>query len=85
MEGKIRNEIPKRFGLIMDGWSHNSEHYLAVFGCYEVDGKPRYPLLAMAPIVNEPTDDHSAATHVTFFVICCVVTMAELSTIVCSL
>ena len=27
----VRNMLPKTFGLIIDGWSQDSEHYLAIF------------------------------------------------------
>ena len=66
VEDKIKNEMPDQFGLIIDGWSNASEHYLAVFGCYVADNTAKHPLLAMAPLVNEPGDDHSADTHARF-------------------
>ncbi|POM80132.1 Hypothetical protein PHPALM_2068 [Phytophthora palmivora] len=66
VEAAIKADMPKNYGLIIDGWSFNSEHYLAVFGCFEKAGVAHYPLLAMAPLVNSSTDDHSAATHLTF-------------------
>ncbi|RLN53851.1 hypothetical protein BBJ28_00015001 [Nothophytophthora sp. Chile5] len=31
IEHSIAEEMPKRFGLILDGWSHDSEHFIAVF------------------------------------------------------
>ncbi|KAF1778262.1 hypothetical protein GQ600_24534 [Phytophthora cactorum] len=46
--------------------AHNSEHYLAVFVCYELGGQPRCPLLAMAPLVQAPGQDLSAQGHVDF-------------------
>ncbi|ETM03677.1 hypothetical protein L917_00139, partial [Phytophthora nicotianae] len=33
----IAAEMPDRFGLIFDGWTHASEHYIAVYVRYEVD------------------------------------------------
>ncbi|KAF1788234.1 hypothetical protein GQ600_11969 [Phytophthora cactorum] len=36
VEAKLAAEMPDQFGLIIDGWTHASEHYLAVFGCYMV-------------------------------------------------
>ncbi|ETV75850.1 hypothetical protein H257_09825 [Aphanomyces astaci] len=65
VEKKISKEIPDRFGIIFDGWTHNSEHYLAVFASYEKDGVLVQPLLSLAPIIHEPDDDHSAKTHYT--------------------
>ncbi|KAG3107472.1 hypothetical protein PI125_g12705 [Phytophthora idaei] len=58
--------MPDQFWLIIDGWTHASEHYLAVFGCYMVGSTPSYPLLAMTPLLNEPGDDHSAEMHRVF-------------------
>ncbi|OWY95877.1 hypothetical protein PHMEG_00034003 [Phytophthora megakarya] len=66
VESAIKADMLKRYGLIIDGWSFNSEHYLAVFACYEKAGVAQYPLLAMASLVNAPTEDHSAATHLAF-------------------
>ncbi|RLN95492.1 hypothetical protein BBJ28_00019948 [Nothophytophthora sp. Chile5] len=59
--------MPDHFGLVIDGWSHAAEHYLAVFACYEIDGIGQYPLLAMAPLINDESgDDRSARTHQAF-------------------
>ncbi|POM63183.1 hypothetical protein PHPALM_27548, partial [Phytophthora palmivora] len=66
VERAIAVEMPEKFGIIFDGWSHDSEHYIAVFACYEIDGGMRCPLLCTAPFVNEETDDLSAASHQAF-------------------
>ncbi|ETI47087.1 hypothetical protein F443_08620 [Phytophthora nicotianae P1569] len=66
VERAIAADLPERFGIIFDGWSHASEHFIAVFAWYEVDEAIRCPLLSMAPLVNEETDDLSAATHQAF-------------------
>ncbi|KUG02223.1 hypothetical protein AM587_10000365 [Phytophthora nicotianae] len=60
VERCIAAELPERFGLILDGWSHASEHFLAVFACYEVRGVTKTPLL------NEPDEDLSARGHMEF-------------------
>ncbi|ETI47813.1 hypothetical protein F443_08087 [Phytophthora nicotianae P1569] len=39
VERSIVSEMPEIFGLILDGWTHLSEHYIAVFACYEVNGE----------------------------------------------
>ncbi|POM73361.1 Hypothetical protein PHPALM_9801 [Phytophthora palmivora] len=49
VEKAIAEEMLERFGLILDGWSHGTENFLATFACYQVNGSPRYPLLSMAP------------------------------------
>ncbi|KAG6963735.1 hypothetical protein JG688_00008029, partial [Phytophthora aleatoria] len=33
VERSIAAELPERFGLVFDGWSHDSEHFIAVFAC----------------------------------------------------
>ncbi|KAG2791640.1 hypothetical protein PC111_g23829 [Phytophthora cactorum] len=63
VEDKVAQEIPDNFGIIFDGWSNDSEHYLAVFATYEVDRLVKTPLLSMAPIVNEPDDNLKAESH----------------------
>ncbi|KAG3234766.1 hypothetical protein PI124_g20184 [Phytophthora idaei] len=62
----MRSELPDHFGLKLDDWSHNSEHYLAVFVCYELGGQPRCHFLAVAPLVQAPGQDLSAQGHVDF-------------------
>ncbi|KAG4060617.1 hypothetical protein PC123_g4483 [Phytophthora cactorum] len=62
----IRSELSDHFDLKLDGWSHNSEHYLADFVCYELGGQPRCQLLAMAPLVQAPGQDLSTQGHVDF-------------------
>ncbi|KAG3013890.1 hypothetical protein PC120_g13026 [Phytophthora cactorum] len=66
VERSITSEMPDIFGLILDEWTHLFEHYLAVFACYEVNGKVKTPLLCMAPLLNEPDDDLSVVTHMEF-------------------
>ncbi|KAF1792863.1 Ribonuclease H-like domain [Phytophthora cactorum] len=66
VERSIASEMPDIFGLILDEWTHLFEHYLAVFACYEVNGKVKTPLLCMAPLLNEPDDDLSVVTHMEF-------------------
>ncbi|KAG6974694.1 hypothetical protein JG687_00000251, partial [Phytophthora cactorum] len=63
VERAIASELPGRFGLILDAWTHSSEHYHAVFGCYKIGGKVKMPLLCMAPLLNKPNDDLSAVAH----------------------
>ncbi|KAE8902866.1 hypothetical protein PF003_g12709 [Phytophthora fragariae] len=66
VERLIAAEMPARFGLIFDGWSHASEHFIAVFACYEVDGVMKTPLLCMAPLLNTLDEDLSARGHYEF-------------------
>ncbi|KAG2838670.1 hypothetical protein PC113_g6134 [Phytophthora cactorum] len=52
VERYIAAEMPERVGLILDGWNHASEHFVAVFAYYEVNGVMETPLLCMAPLLN---------------------------------
>ncbi|KAG2784722.1 hypothetical protein Pcac1_g5843 [Phytophthora cactorum] len=64
VETTIGEEMPDDFGLIIDGWTHGTEHYLAAYGCYETtDGRPKYPLLSLAPVMDEPDDHLNADGH----------------------
>lgn len=53
---------------MLDGWTHASEHYIAVFTCYEVNGCPKTPLFSMASLLNVLNDDLSAQGHLEFLV-----------------
>ncbi|ETL25804.1 hypothetical protein L916_20405 [Phytophthora nicotianae] len=57
VEKAIGEEMPDEFGLMLDDWSQDTEQFLAIYGCYDSPGGPRYPLLSMAPVMDEP-DDH---------------------------
>ncbi|RAW22335.1 hypothetical protein PC110_g21225 [Phytophthora cactorum] len=64
--GGVAAEMPAKFGLMLDGFSFDSEHYITVYGCYNFNGKAQYSLLAMAPLVADPSTDRSVASHVAF-------------------
>ncbi|OWZ10459.1 hypothetical protein PHMEG_00016690 [Phytophthora megakarya] len=38
------------FGLIFDGWSHASLHYVGIFAVYECNGQRRQPLRGVSPL-----------------------------------
>ncbi|EGZ08317.1 hypothetical protein PHYSODRAFT_288834 [Phytophthora sojae] len=63
VERSIASELPARFGIMLDGWTHASEHYIAVFACYEVNGCPKTTLLSMAPLLDALDDVLSAQGH----------------------
>lgn len=65
VEKAIGAEMPDSFGLILDGWSHGTEHYLAVYACYDTEAGPQYPLLSLAPVIDEPDDQMNAEGHLT--------------------
>ena len=53
VEVRIRSGLPNGFGLMMDGWSEGTTHYIGLFAAYEVDNEARRPLLAIAPPYDE--------------------------------
>ncbi|ETI36912.1 hypothetical protein F443_17017 [Phytophthora nicotianae P1569] len=66
VERVIAAEMPDRFGLIFDGMTHASEHYIAVYARYEVDGVAKTPLLCMAPLLSDEEEDLPARGHMEF-------------------
>ncbi|KAE8911708.1 hypothetical protein PF005_g1300 [Phytophthora fragariae] len=62
VESVIGAEMSDCFGII-DGWSDGMEHYLAVFACYETEAGPQYPLVSLAPVIDEPDDQLNAEGH----------------------
>ncbi|RAW31403.1 hypothetical protein PC110_g12236 [Phytophthora cactorum] len=63
VENAIGYEMPESFGLIIDGWTHGTEHYRAIYGCYETKTGLQYPLLSLASVVEEPDDHLNAESH----------------------
>ncbi|GMF38020.1 unnamed protein product [Phytophthora fragariaefolia] len=58
--------LPEKFGIVFDGSTFRSEHYVAVFAVFTHDGNVEKILLAMAPLVDDEVMDHSAPAHVAF-------------------
>ena len=64
VEKRVAAEMPEKFGLIFDGWTHDSEHSVAIFATYKgVDGVIHRTPLSISPIVNEPDDLHNAKSY----------------------
>ncbi|RLN50582.1 hypothetical protein BBJ28_00023088 [Nothophytophthora sp. Chile5] len=66
VETVIANILPKSFGIIFDGWTFRSDHYVAVFASFRHNGKAQNILIVMAPIIDDEVDDHTASSHVKF-------------------
>ncbi|OWZ08808.1 hypothetical protein PHMEG_00018592 [Phytophthora megakarya] len=60
VEKRIGEEMPDKFGMLLDGWSHGTKHYLGVFAGYDTPPDPQYPLLSLAPIVVDAADRFDA-------------------------
>lgn len=70
VEVVVSNLLPKKFGIIFDGWTFRSEHFVAVFASFLHDNKVENVLITMAPIVDDDVTDHSAKSHVAYSIMC---------------
>ncbi|ETM00844.1 hypothetical protein L917_02487 [Phytophthora nicotianae] len=52
--GLIETEMGELFGLMWDGWSDASVHYVAIYAVCNVDGKRRERLLSLSPLDENP-------------------------------
>ncbi|KAE8995560.1 hypothetical protein PR001_g20093 [Phytophthora rubi] len=66
VENMIGDAMPERFGLVLDEWTHGTEHYITVYGCFETATSSQYPLLSLAPVMDEPDDQLNAEDHIAF-------------------
>jgi hypothetical protein len=54
VEKSISRKLPSKFGLVIDGWSDSSVHYVGLFACFHsINDVPQYPLLAFSPLLDE--------------------------------
>jgi hypothetical protein len=60
---KIRAYLPTKFGLIFDGWSSGTTHYVAVYAVFpDSTGKREQVMLVMQPLPdesNQTADNHA--------------------------
>ena len=62
-EKNISKQLPCKFALIFDGWSHMSTHYVAIFASFNgPDEKCKTALLTFSPLLDE--SHLNAAGHV---------------------
>ena len=61
-EEKIANMLPDKFAIVFDAWTHNTDHFLALFAAFP----DCQVLLALAPLLDE--EDFSATSHVEFMI-----------------
>ncbi|ETL25409.1 hypothetical protein L916_20734 [Phytophthora nicotianae] len=64
VETVIAGILHKSFGIIFDGWTFRSEHYVAVFASFRHDGKMQTIVIAIAPIIDDEISDHTASSNV---------------------
>ena len=64
VRGRIKQRLPNKFGLILDGWSKFNSHYIAIFATYmTAKGELETPLLSMRPLQKCERDDDTFGYH----------------------
>ena len=53
IDEKLKQELPKKFGIVIDGWSEGTTHYYGVYANYEKEGKHYVRFLVIAPPLDE--------------------------------
>ena len=64
VEKAITKSLPDRFALLLNGWTHHSTHFLAVFASSMENSEPNSVLLSFSPLMDETV--LNATEHVTF-------------------
>lgn len=66
IENALKNELPQRFGLLIDGWSEGTTHYYGLFAAY-TEGTVHYQrFLTIAPPLDETA--YGAESQASFIV-----------------
>ncbi|KAG3109224.1 hypothetical protein PI124_g11644 [Phytophthora idaei] len=60
----IEKETGNFFGVMWDGWSHSSVHYVGIYGVFIVKGKRIVRMLAMSPF---EVGSQNAEVHIKMF------------------
>ena len=53
VEENVKTLLPDKFGLMFDGWSDSTVHYVALFATYIHDGTYCETLLSCSPLLEE--------------------------------
>jgi hypothetical protein len=65
VEKSIAEQLPGKFGLLFDGWTAGTVHYVALFASYVNNaGIQKEHLLALAPLITE--EELGAQQHIEF-------------------
>ena len=66
VENSIATELPAKFAIVHDGWSHNGTHYIGIFAAYSLSPEDDCykPLIAMSPLLDGENMD--ADSHIAF-------------------
>jgi hypothetical protein len=64
---KIKEVLPNKFGLIFDGWSSGTTHFVAIYAVFpSSEGKREQVMLAMQPLPDET--NQTANNHIDFMI-----------------
>jgi hypothetical protein len=58
VEAIVKNTLPPKFGLILDGWTENSTHFCVLFAC--IPGTCERVMLSFSPLLDQRTQDANA-------------------------
>jgi hypothetical protein len=53
VDENLKEELPKKFGIVIDGWSEGTTHYYGVYASYSKNGKAITRFLTIAPPIDE--------------------------------
>ncbi|CAG8736705.1 24993_t:CDS:1, partial [Gigaspora margarita] len=66
VQERIKNTLPKKIGIMFDGWMNNGVHFVGLFGIYQTVYESRnLVLLAFSPFEDHTTQNADA--HIKFF------------------
>jgi hypothetical protein len=67
VQKRMADDLPDKFGIMIDGWKDGTTHYIAIFASYsDANGEGQYPLLSIAPPYDEQS--FTAETHKAFII-----------------
>jgi hypothetical protein len=53
IDENLKKELPKQFGIVIDGWSEGTTHYYGVFAAYSKEGRNYQRFLSISPGMDE--------------------------------
>jgi hypothetical protein len=67
---KIKEDLKSvdMVNFVIDGWTSGSHHIIGPFGCYEIDGIKKFPLLSLSPLEiesNQTAENHKSFIYAT--------------------
>ena len=67
IEDNIKQNLPEKFGIVIDGWKEGTTHYIAIFAAFaDNKGQREQILLTITPPIDET--NYNAETHAALIV-----------------